>query len=70
MITFYDDKIPSDANSSTNIVNTFDKGKESTSPLNKAGCSIAEGIHPLQTDVNRRIQRLQENYFLERRSFL
>jgi len=70
MITFYDEQSPFDTNSSTNIVNTFDKGKESPPQLNETECTSAEKIHPSQTDVNKRLQRLQENYFLERRSFL
>jgi hypothetical protein len=70
MVTFYDDQAPFNANSTTNIVSTHGRGKEITSELNKAECSSAEGIRPFQADVNKRIQRLQENYFLERRSFL
>lgn len=71
MITFYDDqKTPFDPNSTTNIVSAFDRGKESTSQLNKAEYTSAEEIRPFQSDINQRIQRGQENYFLERRIFL
>lgn len=70
MITFYDDQVPFNANSTTNIVSTLDRGKESPPQLNKTECTSAEKIRPSQTDVNKRLQRLQENYFLERRSFL
>lgn len=70
MITFHDDQAPFNANSTTNIVDTSDRGKESTPQLNKAEGINDGGIRPFQADVNQRIQRLQENYFLERRVFM
>lgn len=68
MITFYDDQAPFDANSTTNTIEL--KSKEKTSQLNKAEGINDEEIRAFQADVNQRIQRVQENYFLERRSFL
>lgn len=68
MITFDDDQAPFDANSTTSIIEL--KSKEDTSQLNKAECINDKKICPFQAEVNKRIQRVQENYFLERRSFL
>jgi hypothetical protein len=70
MITFYDDQASLNTNSTTSTVAPFDKSKENKSQLNKAECLNDEGIRAYQADVNQRIQRVQENYFLERRSFL
>ncbi|MEG4799914.1 hypothetical protein QUB63_08200 [Microcoleus sp. ARI1-B5] len=68
MITFYDNQALFDANSTTNTIEL--KSKEENYQSNKADCINDEKTRPFQTDVNQRIQRVQENYFLERRSFL
>lgn len=68
MIAFYNDQAPFGANSTINTIEL--KRKEDNSQLNKAECLNDEEIRPCQTDVNQRIQRVRENYFLERRSFL
>lgn len=46
------------------------KQKEDTSQFNKTEAINDDGIRSCQADVNKRIQRVQENYFLERRTFL
>lgn len=68
MITFDDNQALFDANSTTNTIEL--KSKEENPQLNKADCLNDEKTRPFQTDVNQIIQRVQENYFLERRSFL
>jgi hypothetical protein len=68
MITFYDEQATFEANSTTSTIEL--KSKEDNSQLNKAEGINDEGIRSYQADVNQRIQRVQENYFLERRSFL
>lgn len=68
MITFYEEQASFDASSTTNTIEL--KSKEDNSQLNKAKDINDERIRPFQTDVNQRIRRVQENYFLERRSFL
>ncbi|MEG3968496.1 MULTISPECIES: hypothetical protein [unclassified Microcoleus] len=68
MITFYDNQPLFDANSTTNAIEL--KSKEENSELNKADYINDEKTRPFQTDINQRIQRVKENYFLERRTFL
>lgn len=70
MITFFNKQPPFNGNSTTSTMVTLAKSKEDTSRLHKAECTSTQGVRPFQVDVNKRIQRLQENYFLERRSFL
>ena len=67
MITF-DDQALFDANSTTNTIEL--NSKENTSQLNKTECINDKEIRAFQADVSQRIKRVQENYFLERRSFL
>jgi hypothetical protein len=70
MITFYDNQALFDANSTTSTAIALDKLEENTSQLTKPECLNDEESHPLQDDIHKRIQRVQQNYFLERRSFL
>lgn len=70
MITFYDNHALFDANSNTNTAIALDKLKENTSQLTKPEYLNDEESRPFHDDINKRIQRIQQNYFLERRSFL
>lgn len=70
MITFYDNQALFDANNNTNTAIAFDEFKENTSQLTKPECLNDEESRHFQDDINKKIQRVRENYFLERRSFL
>lgn len=68
MITLYDEQVPFDAH---NTINTSElKKKEDNYQLKKSECINDERFRPSQVDINKRIQQVKENYFLERRSFL
>jgi len=70
MITFFSKQSPFNVSNTANVIFTFDTSKEDVFELNKVEYINNEEIRSLQADVNRRVQRVQENYFLERRSFL
>jgi hypothetical protein len=46
------------------------KHEEDTSQINKTESTNDDQIHSCQADAKKRIQHVQENYFLERRNFL
>lgn len=70
MISFYDNQALFDDNSNTSTAIAFNNSQENTSQFNKAECINERENRAVQADVNQIIQRVQENYFLERRSFL
>lgn len=70
MITFYDRQISLDAGNATNSVATFDKKKGNASRPEEGECINGQRSRPFRSDINQRIQRVQESYFLERRIFL
>lgn len=69
MVTFYDSQTSLDGGNTTNSVGTFDEKKGNVSRLEEEGINDEINRH-FQSDVNQRIQGVQENYFLERRIFL